>query len=122
MGVGKPEDLIEGVRQGIDMFDCVLPARNARNGHLFVNNGIIRIRNSRYKADTSPLDKDCPCYTCRNFTRSYLHHLDKTKETLGVRLNTIHNITYFQHLMQSIRRAIDNDCFDDFITQFYKHY
>jgi len=115
MGVGKPEDLIEGVRQGIDMFDCVLPARNARNGHLFVNNGIIRIRNSRYKADTSPLDKDCPCYTCRNFTRSYLHHLDKTKETLGVRLNTIHNITYFQHLMQSIRRAIDNDCFDDFI-------
>lgn len=122
MGVGKPEDLIEGVKEGVDMFDCVLPSRNARNGHLFVKDGIIRIRNSRYKADTSPLDKDCPCYTCRNFTRSYLHHLDKTKETLGVRLNTIHNITYFQHLMRSIRHAIDNDCFDDFIAEFYKHY
>ena len=119
MGVGKPEDLIEGVLQGVDMFDCVLPSRNARNGHLFVNNGVVRIRNSRYKNDTAALDAHCACYTCKNFTRSYLHHLDKTKESLGARLNTIHNITYFQHLMQSMRDAIDHDCFKAFVTKFY---
>lgn len=121
MGSGKPEDLIEGVSVGIDMFDCVLPTRNARNGHLFVSNGIVRIRNRCHKNDISPLDENCRCYTCQNFTRSYLHHLYKTKETLGIRLNTIHNVSYFQNLMKSIRHAIDNDYLNDFITKFYKN-
>lgn len=121
MGVGKPEDLVEGVRRGIDMFDCVLPSRNARNGHLFVKEGVIRIRNSRYKTDTSPLDSSCECYTCKNFSRSYLHHLDKTKETLGTRLNTLHNLTYFQNLMRGIREALDENRFEDFVADFYDH-
>ena len=112
MGVGNPEDLIEGVKKGIDMFDCVLPTRNARNGHLFVHNGVIKIRNSCYKYDTSTLDSKCNCYTCKNFTRSYLHHLDKSRETLGIRLNTIHNMTYFQNLMQSIRNSMDHNYFN----------
>lgn len=121
MGVGKPQDLIEGVRRGIDMFDCVMPSRNARNGHLFVKNGVIRIRNSQYKTDTSPLDDSCDCYTCRNFSRSYLHHLDKTKESLGARLNTIHNITYYQRLMKDIRNTLDKDRFECFVEEFYRN-
>lgn len=119
MGVGKPHDLVEGVRQGIDMFDCVMPSRNARNGHLFVKNGVIRIRNSQYKTDTSLLDDSCDCYTCKNFSRSYLHYLDKTKESLGARLNTIHNITYYQRLMQNIRDALYEGCFEEFVQEFY---
>ena len=107
MGVGKPEDLIYAVQAGVDMFDCVMPTRNARNGHLFTSQGVIKIRNARYKDDTSPLDAQCSCYTCKNFSRSYLHHLDKTKEILGSQLNTIHNLTYYQTLMRDLRTAIE---------------
>ncbi len=99
MGVGKPEDLVEGVRRGIDMFDCVMPTRNARNGHLFVTHGVVKIRNAKYKSDTSTLDADCDCYTCRHYSRAYLHHLDRCNEILGARLNTIHNLRYYQRLM-----------------------
>lgn len=108
MGVGTPIDLVEGVLRGIDMFDCVMPTRNARNGHLFTSQGIVRIRNSRYRNDTTPLDPNCGCYTCSHYSRAYLHHLDRCKEILGLRLNTIHNLYYYQHLMQSLRKAIEN--------------
>ena len=100
MGVGKPEDLVESVRRGIDMFDCVMPTRNARNGHLFVTEGVVKIRNAKHRNDTSPLDENCDCYTCKNYSRSYLHHLDKCNEILGARLNTIHNLRYYQRVMQ----------------------
>jgi queuine tRNA-ribosyltransferase len=106
MGVGTPEDLVEAVRAGLDMFDCVLPTRNARNGWLFTRHGDIRIRNARYRDELAPLDEDCACYTCRNYTRAYLYHLDKTKEILGARLNTIHNLHYYQELMRELRDAI----------------
>lgn len=107
MGVGTPSDLIEGVLRGVDMFDCVMPTRNARNGHLFTSAGVIRIRNSQHKTSTKPLDENCACYTCKNYSRSYLHHLDKCHEILGARLNTIHNLHYYQKLMQDIRAAIE---------------
>ncbi|MEZ8823518.1 tRNA guanosine(34) transglycosylase Tgt [Vibrio amylolyticus] len=119
MGVGKPEDLVEGVRRGIDMFDCVMPTRNARNGHLFVTGGVIKIRNAKHKTDTTPLDPHCDCYTCQNYSKSYLHHLDRCNEILGARLNTIHNLRYYQRLMESIRLAIDEDRFDSFVEEFY---
>jgi queuine tRNA-ribosyltransferase len=119
MGVGKPEDLVEGVRRGIDMFDCVMPTRNARNGHLFVTGGVIKIRNAKNKTDTTPLDPDCDCYTCKNYSKSYLHHLDRCNEILGARLNTIHNLRYYQRLMASIRKAIEEDRFDKFVEEFY---
>lgn len=106
MGVGTPEDIIEATKRGVDMFDCVMPTRNARNGHLFTSEGIVRIRNSKYKTDTTSLDPNCSCYTCKNYTRSYLHHLDKMKEMLGARLNTIHNLHFYQQLMQKIRLSI----------------
>ena len=105
MGVGKPEDIIRAVQRGVDMFDCVMPTRNARNGHLFTSEGIIRIRNSVYKDDLNPLDPECDCYTCSNFSRSYLHHLEKCKEMLGPQLNTIHNLRFYQNLMSQIRGA-----------------
>ena len=108
MGVGTPEDLVESVAAGIDMFDCVLPTRNARNGWLFTRHGDIRIRNARYRDDTAPLDEDCACLTCRNYSRAYLYHLDKTKEILGARLNTLHNLHYYQELMRELRAAIEN--------------
>jgi queuine tRNA-ribosyltransferase len=111
MGVGTPEDIIEAVGTGIDMFDCVLPTRNARNGWLFTRHGDIRIRNARFRDDTAPLDADCACYTCRNFTRAYLYHLDKAKEILGARLNTLHNLHYYQELMQQLREAIEAGLF-----------
>jgi queuine tRNA-ribosyltransferase len=111
MGVGTPEDLIEAVAAGLDMFDCVLPTRNARNGWLFTRYGDIRIRNARHRDDTAPLDSRCACYTCRNFTRAYLYHLDKTKEILGARLNTLHNLHYYQELMQELRLAIEQGVF-----------
>ena len=120
MGVGKPEDLVEGVRRGIDMFDCVMPTRNARNGHLFVTNGVIKIRNAKYKDDTTPLDPHCDCYTCKNYTKSYLHHLDKCGEILGARLNTIHNLRYYQRLMAEIREAVANKRYEAFVTEFYQ--
>ena len=111
MGVGTPEDIIEAVGAGLDTFDCVLPTRNARNGWLFTRFGDIRIRNARYRDDTAPLDERCGCYTCRNFTRAYLYHLDKTKEILGARLNTLHNLHYYQELMQDLRKAIEQGTF-----------
>ncbi|MGY0588826.1 MAG: tRNA guanosine(34) transglycosylase Tgt [Paraglaciecola chathamensis] len=119
MGVGKPEDLVEGVRRGVDMFDCVMPTRNARNGHLFVTNGIVKIRNAAHKTDTGPLDDKCDCYTCKNYSRSYLHHLDKCNEILGARLNTIHNLRYYQRVMQGLRDAIAEQKLDEFVADFY---
>ncbi|GAC23933.1 MAG: tRNA guanosine(34) transglycosylase Tgt [Alteromonadaceae bacterium] len=119
MGVGKPEDLVEGVRRGVDMFDCVMPTRNARNGHLFVTSGIVKIRNAAHKTDTSPLDDKCDCYTCKNYSRSYLHHLDKCNEILGARLNTIHNLRYYQRVMQGLRDAIAEQKLDEFVADFY---
>jgi len=107
MGVGKPEDLIYAVLSGVDMFDCVMPTRNARNGHLFTSQGVIKIRNAVHQDDTSTLDPECSCYTCENFSRSYLYHLDKTGEILGSQLNTIHNLTYYQTLMSQLREAIE---------------
>ncbi len=106
MGVGTPDDLLEAVWRGIDMFDCVMPTRNARNGHLFTHQGVVKIRNSRYKTDTAPLDALCDCYTCQNYSRAYLHHLDKAQEMLGAHLNTVHNLHYYQSLMRGIREAI----------------
>jgi queuine tRNA-ribosyltransferase len=119
MGVGKPEDLVEGVRRGIDMFDCVMPTRNARNGHLFVNTGVIKIRNSAHKTDTGPLDSTCDCYTCKNYSRAYLHHLDKCKEILGSQLNTLHNLHFYQKVMQGLRDAIEQGKLDTFVEEFY---
>jgi queuine tRNA-ribosyltransferase len=107
MGMGTPEDLIEAVAAGIDLFDCVLPTRNARNGWLFTRHGDLKIRNARHRDDTTPLDADCACYTCRHFTRAYLHHLQKANEILGARLNTLHNLHYYQELMQTLRAAIE---------------
>ncbi|BBL74847.1 tRNA guanosine(34) transglycosylase Tgt [Methylomagnum ishizawai] len=119
MGVGTPEDIVEAVRVGIDMFDCVMPTRNARNGHLFTRNGAIRIRNSQYQRDTRPLDGECGCYTCRHYSRSYLRHLDKCGEILGARLNTIHNLFYYQELMAGLRAAIGAGNLDGFVADFY---
>ncbi|MFT7234814.1 MAG: queuine tRNA-ribosyltransferase [Methylophagaceae bacterium] len=119
MGVGRPEDLVEAVVRGIDMFDCVMPTRNARNGHLFVHHGVVKIRNSRYKKDTGPLDPMCDCYTCKNYSLAYLHHLDRTGEMLGPRLNTIHNLHYYQTLMSGIRQAISAGSLQQFIQNFY---
>jgi queuine tRNA-ribosyltransferase len=119
MGVGKPADLVEGVRRGVDMFDCVMPTRNARNGHLFTHEGVVKIRNAKYKHDTGPLDPHCDCYTCQNFSRAYLHHLHRCNEMLGAQLNTIHNLRFYVHLMERIREALDEDRFDQFVTDFY---
>ena len=119
MGVGKPEDLVEGVRRGIDMFDCVMPTRNARNGHLFVSTGVVKIRNACNKTDTGPLDSTCDCYTCKNYSRAYLHHLDKCKEILGSQLNTMHNLRFYQKIMQGLRDAIEQGKLDDFVAKFY---
>jgi queuine tRNA-ribosyltransferase len=118
MGVGTPEDLVEGVANGVDMFDCVMPTRNARNGWLFTRFGDLKIKNARYKDDQSPLDESCSCYCCKNFSRAYLHHLHRSKEILGARLNTIHNLHYYLNLMQEIRDAIDADRFHEFRLQF----
>ena len=107
MGMGTPEDLVAAVGAGIDLFDCVLPTRNARNGWLFTRHGDLKIRNARHRDDTAPLDEQCRCYTCRNFTRAYLYHLQKTNEILGARLNTLHNLHYYQELMQTLRSAIE---------------
>ena len=119
MGVGTPEDLVFGVSQGIDMFDCVMPTRNARNGWLFTRFGDLKIKNARYKTDLRPLDETCTCYTCRNFSRSYLHHLHKMGEMLGAQLNTIHNLHYYLQLMQDLRDALDDDRFDEVVREFH---
>ena len=119
MGVGKPEDLVEGVRRGIDMFDCVMPTRNARNSHLFIDTGILKLRNAAHRTDEGPLDETCDCYTCQNYSRAYLHHLDKCGEILGATLNTIHNLRHYQRLMEGLRTAIENEKLDAFVTDFY---
>ncbi|MGB1159525.1 MAG: tRNA guanosine(34) transglycosylase Tgt [Porticoccaceae bacterium] len=119
MGVGKPADLVEAVRRGVDMFDCVMPTRNARNGHLFTSHGVVKIRNAKYRNDTSPLDSECDCYTCQNFSRGYLHHLEKCGEMLGAQLNTIHNLRYYQRLMQDLRTAIEQHRLDEYTEEFY---
>ncbi len=118
MGVGTPEDLVAGVANGIDMFDCVMPTRNARNGWLFTRFGDIKIKNARYKDDTAPLDETCGCYACRNFSRAYLHHLHRATEILGARLNTIHNLYYYLQLMREMRDAIDAGQFAAFVARF----
>jgi len=119
MGVGTPSDLVEGVACGVDMFDCVMPSRNARNGYLFTSEGVVKIRNAKYKMDTGPLDPNCDCSTCKNYSRAYLHHLQKSNEILGSRLNTLHNLFYYQHLMKLIRDAIKSNTFSDFRKKFY---
>ena len=118
MGVGTPEDLVFAVNQGMDMFDCVMPTRNARNGHLFTRFGDVKIKNARYRADTGPLDPSCSCYTCRQFTRSYLHHLFRNGEILGGMLNTIHNLHFYQTLMAEMRTAIENGQFQSWTSRF----
>ena len=118
MGVGTPEDIVEAVQAGMDMFDCVMPTRNARNGMLFTRLGDIRIRNSRYRNDTEPLDAACTCYTCRHFSRAYLHHLDKSQEILGAMLNTTHNLHYYQQLMRELRDAIQAGQLAGYLAEF----
>ena len=119
MGVGTPADLLEGVRRGVDMFDCVMPTRNARNGHLFTSVGVIKLRNARHKTSTEPLDPTCDCYTCQRFSRGYLAHLDKCNEILGSQLATIHNLRFYQRHMAGIRQAIEAGTLDAFATSFY---
>ncbi len=118
MGVGTPTDIVQAVARGIDMFDCVMPTRNARNGHLFTSQGIVKVRNASHQADTGPLDPACGCYTCRNYSRSYLRHLDRCNEILGARLNTIHNLHYYLGLMARIRGALEQGRFGAFLADF----
>ena len=118
MGVGTPLDIANAVEQGVDMFDCVIPTRHARNGYLYTSRGEIKIRNSKYKNDFDPLDASCSCYTCSNFTKSYLNHLDKTKEILGSTLNTIHNLHFYQKLMRDLRLAIETGTLQTFLNEF----
>ncbi len=118
MGVGTPEDLVDGVAHGIDMFDCVMPTRNARNGWLFTRFGDVKIRNARYKDDTKPLDPSCSCHTCQHFSRSYLHHLQRSNEITGARLNTLHNLHFYLQIMQEMRTAIEKGNFEAWRTQF----
>lgn len=120
MGVGRPEDIVEAVRRGIDMFDCVMPTRNARNGHLFTHSGVVRIKNAKYQYDTGPVDPECDCYTCKNYSRSYLRHLLRCNEILGARLNTIHNLHYYQTLMRGLREAIAAGELEQFVETFYE--
>jgi queuine tRNA-ribosyltransferase len=118
MGVGTPEDLLDGIGHGVDMFDCVMPTRNARNGWLFTRYGDVKLRNSRYRADTRPLDESCACHTCRHFSRAYLHHLQRVNEILGARLNTIHNLHFYLDLMRQAREALDAGRFAAFRAEF----
>ena len=119
MGVGRPEDIVEAVRRGIDMFDCVMPTRHARNAHLFTRSGVLNIRNAVHHKDTGPIEEGCACYTCRNYSRAYLRHLDKCGEILGSHLNTVHNLYFYQRLMAEIRSAIEAGQFADFAAEFY---
>lgn len=119
MGIGKPEDLVEAVRRGADMFDCVMPTRNARNAHLFTRRGVVKLRNARFRHDQRPIDPHCSCYTCQNFSRGYLHHLDKLRESLGARLNSIHNLHYYQQLMQEIRHSLETEDYEQFVARFH---
>jgi queuine tRNA-ribosyltransferase len=119
MGVGRPEDIIEAVRRGIDMFDCVMPTRHARNAHLFTRSGVVNIRNAAHHMDTGPIEQGCACYTCRNYSRSYLRHLDRCGEILGAHLNTIHNLYFYQRLMREIRQSIEAGRFAAYAAEFY---
>ena len=119
MGVGTPEDLVQGVASGVDMFDCVMPTRNARNGHMFTRFGDLKIRNARYKTEEAPVDSTCSCYTCKNFSRAYMHHLDRCGEMLGPMLSSIHNLHYYLNLMQEVRDALDAGSFGAFVAQFH---
>ena len=118
MGVGTPEDLVEGVAAGVDMFDCVMPTRNARNGHMFTRFGDLKIRNARYKLEAAPIDMTCSCYACQNFSRAYMHHLDRCGEMLGPMLASIHNLHYYLNLMQEVRDALSAHRFGAFVAQF----
>jgi len=119
MGVGRPEDILEAVRRGIDMFDCVMPTRHARNAHLFTRGGVVNIRNAAHQKDTGPIEEGCACYTCRHYSRSYLRHLDKCGEILGSHLNTIHNLHFYQRLMREIREAIEAARLEAYAKEFY---
>jgi queuine tRNA-ribosyltransferase len=118
MGVGTPEDLVDGVAQGVDLFDCVMPTRNARNGHLFTRFGDLRLRNARHKTDAGPIDETCTCHTCANFSRAYLHHLDRCGEMLGPMLTSIHNLHYYLDLMRNVRAALDAGRFEAWRKEF----
>ncbi|KOR29848.1 queuine tRNA-ribosyltransferase [Achromatium sp. WMS1] len=120
MGVGTPDDIVESVLRGIDMFDCVLPTRNARHGYLFTHQGELRIRNAKYRTDEKPIDPLCDCITCRQYSRAYLHHLDKTREILGIRLNTLHNLHYYHTLMDDLRQAIKQGNLSTYVKRFYQ--
>ena len=122
MGVGTPLDIVEAVARGVDMFDCVMPTRNARNGHLFTSQGVIKIKNARHRHDTGPLDPACSCYTCAHYSRAYLHHLQRCGEILSARLNTIHNLHHYLNLMAQIREAIDQQRFADFHNEFRQRF
>ena len=119
MGVGKPEDIVAAVTRGVDMFDCVLPTRNARNDYIYRRQGDLRLRNARFRTDTRPIDEACSCYTCRHYSRAYLHHLSRCSEILGSRLNTLHNLHYYQMLMQGLRDAIAARTLDAFVARFH---
>ena len=118
MGVGTPQDILEAVERGVDMFDCVLPTRNARHGHLYTSRGIVRIRNEKYTEDFTPLDSNCSCYTCKNFTKAYLRHLSIANEILSIRLNVLHNVAFYLQLMKDIQKAIEEDRFAEFKRDF----
>lgn len=122
MGVGRPQDLVEGVCRGIDMFDCVMPTRNARNASLFTSSGTLRLRNAEHKNNMNPIDSQCDCYTCQHYTLAYLHHLHRCKEILGARLNTIHNLHYYQKIMREMRQAIEENRLMAWRAQFYRQY
>jgi queuine tRNA-ribosyltransferase len=121
MGVGRPMDIVAAVLRGIDMFDCVMPTRHARNGHLFTSRGVVNIRNAAHQTDTGPLDPECACYTCRNFSRAYLRHLDRCNEILGARLNTIHNLHYYLELMRNLRAGIESGTLDQVVRRYAAH-
>ena len=122
MGVGRPQDIIAAVLHGVDMFDCVMPTRNARNGYYFTHNGVLKIRNARFKLDTRPIDDQCGCYTCQNYSRSYLKHLDRCREMLGPHLATVHNLYFYQQLMAGLRKAIDAGELEEYARQFLDSY
>lgn len=122
MGVGRPQDIIAAVGHGVDMFDCVMPTRNARNGYFFTRRGVLKIRNARFAMDTRPIDEDCDCYTCRNYSRAYLKHLDRCKEMLGPHLATVHNLYFYQQLMAGLRKAIENNSLEEYAARFLELY
>lgn len=117
MGVGTPVNILEGVRRGVDLFDCVMPSRNARHGHLFTSKGIINISNAKYELDDSPIDDECDCFACRNFSKAYIRHLQKSQEALGLRLAVMHNLRFYNKMMEDIREALLNDCFEEFYRE-----